>query len=205
MSTKLQQSKLFLGEAARLVARVCEHIDDNYDEKLPQDLIDAFESSTQELAAGVDRRIAVNAQFESTIEALKNRESWAIAVRKRLEKEHESFVQRTREIVEQNPDVVFKSGNFGTVLKIQKNGGRQAIKYHLVTGNRSVSKVIDDQTIEMFDIDDKYLEYVSCIKINTDAVFADLSAGKQIGWAEFLPQGTRLAGLTIPKPKKEIK
>ena len=205
MSTKLQQSKLFLGEAARLVARVCEHIDENYDEQLPQDLIDEFNSSSQALAAGVDRRIAVNAQFESTIEALKNREAWAIAVRKRLEKEHESFVQRTREIVEQNPDVVFKSGNFGTVLKIQKNGGRQAIKYHVTTCNKSVSNVIDDTTIEMFGIDDRYLEYVSCIKLNTDAIFRDLIIGKQLGWAEFLPQGTRLAGLTIPKPKKEIK
>ena len=205
MATNLQQNKLFLGEAARLVARVCEHIDENYDEQLPQDLIDEFNSSSQALAAGVDRRIAVNAQFESTIEALKNREAWAIAVRKRLEKEHESFVQRTREIVEQNPDVTFKSANFGTALKIVKNGGRQAIKYHIVTGNRSVSNVIDDQTIEMFNIDERYLEYVSCIKINTTAVFTDLAAGKQIGWAEFLPQGTRLAGLKIPKPKEESK
>jgi len=197
MSSNLQPKPIFLGYAAQLVAKVCQEIDENYDAELPKELIEALSTNREDLLAGVDRRAAVADQFEAAIEMVARQEAYLKDRKAALKKAYDTFVSKTKEIVELNPDVVFQGSN--RKLTIAKNG-RPALKLHVVTSSKSLANIVDDTAIEIFQIDDRYLKYVSYLTIDTEKVRADLSDGVDVPWAE-LQHGTNLRGLKTPKPR----
>jgi len=198
MSSDLQPKPVYLGYAAQLVGKVCQEIDENYDDELPKELIEALSTNRDDLLAGVDRRCAVADQFEAAIEMLVKQEAFIKDRKAALKRAYDTFAGKTKEIVEQNPDVVFQGSN--RKLTIAKNG-RPALHLHIATANKSLSNIVEEDSIEMFGIAERYLKYVSYLTIDTDKVRADLGDGVEIPWAE-LQHGTNLRGLKTPAPRK---
>lgn len=175
--------KLYLSEAAAELTQICRLIDENDDPELPQELIDSFKTNVDALAAGVDRRKAVAAEFKSKIQLAKDyaRQMRDFAVK--LEKAFDVFKKRTLEVVEANPDVLFKD-SLGRKLTAARNARPKLIlAVDGLRGKKMVNNIVDEAAILLFDIDPKYLQEVRYTVLDTEKIVADLSDGKTLGWA----------------------
>ncbi len=169
-------TKIPLGFAAMLLAKVSDDIESG---NLDATLIAAFEDAKLATSEAVDRRIAFDAFIKSAIDRCKDTaKSWRDEASK-LEKAHKRFLERTKEIVEANPDIPFK-GNLGR-FAIQKN-------------NPSVEcdvDEVDQETIDFLGIDPKYIAIETTYRIDKTKLSQDLKNGVEIPWAR-LKQSQRL-------------
>lgn len=197
MSKDLQpKSKLYLGYAAQLVAKISDQIEDNYEDELPTDLIEEFKITSKALSEGVDRRIAVADAFEQSLELLKRKKDHINSVIKRMEEAYDRFKETTREIVANSPDITFK----GELGKLSVRKTRPSLKVLCATEKKSFQNMVDDETVELFGIDESHLKYVSFLQLNTEKIREDIIAGKIVDYAQLIEK-TSLYGLKTPKAR----
>lgn len=169
-------SKIPLAFAAMLLAKVSDDIESG---NLDATLIAAFEDAKLATSEAVDRRIAFDGFIKAAINQCKETaKSWRDEATK-LEKAHKRFLERTKEIVEANPDIPF----VGTL-------GRFAIQKNNPAVESDVDEV-DEETIDFLGIDPKYIVVKTTYQIDKTKLSQDLKNGVNIPWAR-LKQSQRL-------------
>lgn len=171
-------TKIPLAFAATLLAKVSDDIESG---NLDATLIAAFEDAKLATSEAVDRRIAFDAFIKSAIDRCKETaKSWRDEAAK-LEKAHKRFLERTKEIVEANPDIPFK-GSLGRFV-IQNNPPSVAYTFEEFELNETL--------IDALGIDPQYVVVETSYRINKQKISQDLKNGVEIPWAK-LTQSNRL-------------
>lgn len=171
-------TKIPLAFAAMLLAKVSDDIESG---NLDATLITAFEDAKLATSEAVDRRIAFDGFIKAAINQCKETaKGWRDEAAK-LEKAHKRFLERTKEIVEANPDIPFQ-GNLGK-FAIQANPPSVAYEFEEFDLNEAL--------IDTLGIDPQYVVIETTYRINKQKISQDLKNGVEIPWAK-LTQSKRL-------------
>lgn len=173
--------KVPMAWAATALAALCERIDNGED---PHAVAAEFASTELALADAVDRRIAMIRFVEGAIEGAKAARDAYAADAQRLTDLLTSMKDRTKDIVQANPDLPY-SGTLGR-FTVQKNGGHAPLK--LTFGDREVSKT----ELDLFEVPERFVGSKVVFWIRTDEVRAALAAGEKLPWAELEERGHHL-------------
>lgn len=176
------RARIPMAVAATELAQLCDAIDNGAEPSAA--LVAMFNERRLELAESVDRRIMFLTLVEGQIEqARAMRAGWDTQVQ-RLKALHDTMRAKTREIIEAAPDLPYQ-GTLGK-LAIQKNGGLAPV------ATEWGDKALTAAEIEMFGIDERYVQTETTYKLLTDVVRGDLEAGEDLGWAHLAPRGMHL-------------
>lgn len=178
-------------EAASTLADLCMRIDS--EEEINEALIAEFEDAKLSLAESIDRRKHVYKSAELFIKLARERKSELDENIKKLQKIQDRIETKTKQMIEAEPDLPYRD-TMGNKLYLMRNSV-PSIKLTLdLRTAKSVSNILDEASIFLLEIDEKYIEKVSYSTLNTDAVRADLLKGVDLPWA-CLQWSTHLRGL----------
>lgn len=177
--TIIKPYKVPMDYAATALAELCERIDSG--EPLSDALTVVFNDTKLDLADAVDRRIAFDTWIKGAIAAADNAAHEWQARAKKLEMMRDAFIERTKAIVEANPDMPYQ-GKLGT-LKIRKNNPAVQLAFN--------DKALTADMIALVPGLADYAKAKTTWSVDKLRIAADLKAGEELPWAT-LTQGTRL-------------
>lgn len=178
--------------AAVILADLCNKIDESSDE-IDSDILAQFDTATTCLEESIDRRKFVIREAESKIELARAYKRSIDETIKRLQKVQDRITESTKVMVGLNPNIPFKD-TLGNKLTVRKNSQAHLVLALDLREAKSVSNILDDASISLLGIDEKYIKQVSYTTLNTEKVKTDLATGIAIPWAA-LHFGTHLRGL----------
>lgn len=171
--------KIPMGWAAAALAEMCDAIDAGAE---PSDvLVQVFHDRKLELRDAVDRRIAFFQVVKGQIDAAKAARNAYAEQAKRLEALLEAMKARTKEIIEEHPDLPYE-GDLGK-LCVQKSPPAVKVMFE--------DRTLDKETIDLFGISERFIRTKVTYELDTKAVKAAIEAGEDIPWAR-IEQGTHL-------------
>lgn len=178
-------------DAARSLSRLCDRIDeaDFCDESLEAE----FQTAKLSLAESIDRRKFIFREAESKVELATQWKRDLDETIKRLKRVQERIESYTKLIMTQEPDQPYED-TFGNKLKIVKNSQSQLVLAVDLRDKKSVSNIIDDASLELLGIDDKYVKIVTYQTLDTERVKRDLEKGEKLEWASLF-RGEHVRGL----------
>jgi hypothetical protein len=151
-----------------------------------------FSEHQANIQESIDRRKAFKRYLKMMIEACKEQKKFIADEQARFESVLDKFEEKTKEIIEANPNIPF-TDSLGSRVKVIKNG-QPKLKVSLPMTNKSTSSIVDLEQCTFFGVSDSYLKKVSYITLDTELVKNDLKAGAILSWAE-LEWNTQLRGL----------
>lgn len=178
-------------DAAVILAEICDKMDNS--DEVDEEILSKFDTATTCLEESIDRRKFVIREAESKIELARAYKRNIDETIKRLQKVQERIIESTKVMVGLNPNIPFKD-TLGNKLTVRKNSQAHLVLALDLREGKSVSNILDEASISLLDIDEKYIKQVSYTTLNTEAVKKDLSNGIEISWAS-LHHGTHLRGL----------
>lgn len=110
--------------------------------------------------------------------------------RKFIYREAES---KTKLVMTQEPSQPYED-TLGNKLKVVKNSQTQLVLAVDLRDKKSVSNIIDDASLELLGIDDKYVKIVTYQTLDTERVKRDLEKGEKLEWASLF-RGDHVRGL----------
>lgn len=130
-------------------------------------------------------------QLSNALQAFQQQLTWEKAridcVLEQLEKRQEALRERVRDVVRDNPGVVFRDS---TNTKIYLRANRPALKMTIEGAKKSVSHILPEDS----GIPDHFTKFVTFRVADTDAIRTALEAGETLHFA-WLEQGQALCGL----------
>lgn len=191
--TGLVKQKVPLSWAAQALSLICDQIDESG--QLDEAIIEAFNTTSVDLAEAIDRRKAILWAIEGNLTAARGARAELDAYVQKLKAIQEKIEISTKDAMEANPDLSWKDS---AGRKITLSNSAPALKYTFdLKEKRSFTGLVTDETINMFHIEPKYLNVTTVKTINSAALKSDLLAGKQLVWVG-LERGKHVRGL---KPK----
>ena len=183
--------KVPLQWVASALTSICEQIEngDNIDDAL----LAQFNETKLDIAEAIDRRKSFKRYLEMMIDHCKAGKNEIHEQQKRFETVLERLKEKTKEIIEQNPDVPYVD-SFGKKLTVVNNGTPKLELKLPLTASKTVSHIIDKEQCDFFGVDSKYIKQVSYLTLDTELLKSDLKAGEKLEWAE-LAWNKQLRGL----------
>ena len=183
--------KVPLQWAAVALTAMCEQIEngDNIDDAL----LAQFNETKLDIAEAIDRRKSFKRYLEMMIDHCKAGKSEINDQQKRFEAVLDRLKEKTKEIIEENPDVPYVD-SFGKKLTVVQNGTPKLEVKLIFYATKTVSNIVDVAQCDFFGVDKKYLKQVSHLTLDTELLKSDLKAGEKLEWAEIV-YNTQLRGL----------
>ncbi len=185
----LPQTSFF--SAAVILAEICDKMDNS--DEIDEEILAQFDTATTSLEESIDRRKFVVREAESKIELARSYKRSLDETIKKLQKVQERIIESTKTMVGLNPNIPFKD-TLGNKLTVRKNSQPHLVLALDLREGKTVSNILDDASISLLGIDEKYIKQVSYTTLNTEKVKSDLALGVEIPWAS-LHFGTHLRGL----------
>ncbi len=177
------KKRVSLAEHAAIVEAICNQIDDNEDEELPEGLIQKFMEANLDLARKTDNWIglldAVKARI-NLLDDMKLRVKKALKAAKTLDQSMKDYVKFV--IAGTEGRIPLK----GTVGTLYAHSNPEGLHVTVKTTEKAVYHVVDPA---MPDWDQSMLQYcrqVTFLTLDKDKVRADLKAGMKLPWAELV-------------------
>lgn len=175
-----------LAEAAAYFAEVCQEIEDNDALPKPRPLTDLvkqrFGFLKTELARHVDLGIGFKNACDDFIAGCEKRERALRYRRKQIEETLDLFKVEVKDAVQAHPNQPYRGVQGG--IKLQKNGGKAALKLRFVEDDKQFSHCIDPQAVELFEVPAEFIETITVTRLNTEAVRQALGTGAEFPWAQ---------------------
>ncbi len=165
-------SKLPLAWAAQVFAQICDDVDGAT--KIDEFLKAAFDDARCDLAESVDRRIAFDRWCKEQVAAAEEGYRWYRARKEMIERVHGSFRERTKDVVDSQPDVVFQ----GRLGKIWVQNNPPTVEYTF-----GAREAITPEVAEAFGVPSEYLVAKTTYRVDSERTKAELQAGEELGWA----------------------
>jgi hypothetical protein len=186
--------KVSFQERVHSLAALSSKIEGLDDEKeIDEVLIAEFGDTEAALIDSVDRRRAFAKRAKAMIAEAKEMLAEADAYVKRCEAVYEGLRKRTLMTLEACPELPFVKDSLGNKVFVAK--AQPALDLAFKPMSKSF-KVLDLEALAQsgITIDEKYIQQISFLVLDTDKVRADLTANETLPWAK-LKQKTFLRGL----------
>lgn len=183
--------KIPLEWAASALVMLSQQIEEGAD--LDEALIAQFDDAKLSVTEAIDRRKSFKSYLLMMIDRCKAAKSEIQGRQKFFERALERLTENTKQIIETNSGVPY-TDSLGAKVSVVKNGTPKLNLKLPLTASKSVSHIIDQTSVDMFAIDQKYIKPVSFLTLDVEALKADLKAGASCEWAE-LQFNTQIRGL----------
>ncbi len=193
----IAKSKIPLHWAAEMLTALCDQADNS--PELDEAFFRAFHSAEMSLEESIDRRKALMWTIEGTLKAARGARAEIDAYIQILKKRQEKLKDATRLDMEANPNLPWRD-SVGRKLSLAKNQASLNLTFDL-KDKRTFTGLLHDETIRMFDIEEKYITRVNIALLNNATVKADLAAGVELIWAELETDKKHVRGL-LPKEEE---
>lgn len=192
---KKNLTRMSFFNAARDLSELCNRIDNSQteDEELFSELILQLDPVCQALSEAIDRRKFIIREAESKIELARSYKRSIDETIKRLQKVQEKLTEATKFSIEANPNIPYKD-SLGNKLTVRKNSNPSLILTLDLRDSKAISNLLDESSISLLEIDEKYIKKVSFLTLDTEKVKSDLVTGTVLPWAS-LYHGTHVRGL----------
>ncbi len=165
-------TKLPMAWAAQVFAQICDDVDGA--DKIDEFLKAAFDDARCDLAESVDRRIAFDRWCKEQMSAAEEGHRWYRARKETIEVVQARFRERTKEVVDAQPDVVFQ----GKLGKLWVQNNPPAIEFSF-----GAREAITPEVAAAFGVPEDYLIAKTTYRIDGERAKAELQAGEELGWA----------------------
>ena len=164
--------------AAKNFATIMSQVDEA--ENLDEALIQAFADARLDVQTGVDYRQALSAHLKATMEGARAYRKQVDEYIQRLKRFEVKLKEDALKAVEALPGVELR-GSSGKKLHTSST---TSLKLSFdIRESRTFTNVIDPDTASFLNIPEKYINRVSCLTLDTEAVKSDLKLGIKLDWA----------------------
>jgi hypothetical protein len=183
MDSVIAVKKVPLQWAAVALTAICEQIENG--ENIDNALLTQFNETKLDIAEAIDRRKSFKRYLEMMIDHCKAGKNEISEQQKRFEAVLESLKEKTKAIIEENPNVPYVD-SFGKKLSLVNSGNPKLELKIPLTASKTVSHIIDKEQCDFFGVDPKYIKQVSYLTLDTELLKSDLKAGEKLEWAEII-------------------
>lgn len=151
-----------------------------------------FSEHQANIQESIDRRKAFKRYLKMMIDACKDQKKFIAEEQARFETVLEKFEEKTKEIIEANPNIPF-TDSLGKKVSVSRNGTPK-LEIDLPLGSKSVGNIIDFEQASFFGVPDEYIQQIAFHTLDTKKLKDDMTLGKIFKWAR-LQYGSQLRGL----------
>jgi hypothetical protein len=151
-----------------------------------------FSEHQANIQESIDRRKAFKRYLKMMIEACKDQKRFIAEEQARFETVLDKFEEKTKEIIEANPNIPF-TDSLGKKVSVSRNGTPR-LEVDFPLGSKSFGNIVDLEQASFFEVPSEYVQQVSFHTLDTKKLKDDLAAGHILKWAR-LQFGTQLRGL----------
>lgn len=185
-----QRPKVSLQWAAICLNEIADEIEKGV--SISDALMIQFSEHQANIQESIDRRKAFKRYLKMMIDACKDQKKFIAEEQARFETVLEKFEEKTKEIIEANPNIPF-TDSLGKKVSVSRNGTPK-LEIDLPLGSKSVGNIIDFEQASFFGVPDEYIQQIAFHTLDTKKLKDDMTLGKIFKWAR-LQYGSQLRGL----------
>lgn len=162
MSLDQENPRISLDEAASIMTSLLESLEDHGPDN-EQETIEKYMSAGKSLSESIDRRKFVLKEAESKINLAKSMKDELDEQIKKYRRVHESIIEGTKKIIQENPNIVFRD-SMGKRVFVNKNPTPRLIS-NIQTNTKTYHNALDQDDLDYL-ISNGYEKYITNISLN---------------------------------------